>query len=234
LSFPYNIYNCGDHAVTVSFGNVIDINTNEKVMALFQQLNMLNIEGIKDIITAYTTLTLVYDLQKIKQQTQQTACSFISEKIETAIKNMSVLQTNNTAIEIPVCYDKDFGIDLERVAQHTQISIHEIIQIHTSKTYDVYMLGFLPGFAYMGIVDERISAPRLITPRTNVAAGSVGIAGDQTGIYPLDSPGGWNILGRTPIQLFTAGKEQPCLLQPGNTVKFIPITKAAFDQLKQA
>jgi len=147
---------------------------------------------------------------------------------------MSVLQTKNKVIEIPVCYDKDFGIDLERVAQHTQISIHEIIQIHTSKTYHVYMLGFLPGFAYMGIVDERISTPRLITPRTNVAAGSVGITGSQTGIYPLDSPGGWNILGRTPIQLFNAGKEQPCLLQPGNTVKFISITKAAFDQLKQA
>jgi len=234
LSFPYNIYNCGDHAVTVSFGNVIDINTNEKVMALFQTLNKLNIEGVNDIIPAYTTLTIVYNLQKIKQQTKQTACSFVAERIEMAIKNIDVLQTKNRVIEIPVCYDIDFGIDLERVAQHTQISIHEIIQIHTSKTYDVYMLGFLPGFAYMGIVDERISTPRLITPRTNVAAGSVGITGSQTGIYPLDSPGGWNILGRTPIQLFNAGKEQPCLLQPGNTVKFISITKAAFNQLEQA
>ena len=234
MSFPYNIYNCGDHAVTVSFGNVIDITTNEKVMALFRQLNTLTVEGIKDIIPAYTTLTLIYDIQKIKQQTKQTAYSFIAEKIKTAIKNMSVLQTKNRTIDIPVCYDKDFGIDLERVAEHTQMSTGEIIQIHTSKTYHVYMLGFLPGFAYMGIVDERISTPRLITPRTNVAAGSVGITGSQTGIYPLDSPGGWNILGRTPIQLFNAGKEQPCLLQPGNTVKFISITKTAFYQLKQA
>jgi inhibitor of KinA len=230
----YTIHCCGDHSATISFGNIIEPSTNEKVFAVFQQLKALNIEGVKDVIPAYTTMTVVYDIEKIKTQTSKTAYSFICDKIKSVIDDAQVSELNKLIIEIPVCYDKDFGADLERVAQHTQLSIDEIIQIHTSKTYHVYMLGFLPGFAYMGIVDERISTPRLIIPRTNVAAGSVGITGSQTGIYPLDSPGGWNILGRTPFTLFDVRKEQPCLLQPGNTVKFISITKATFDQLKQA
>lgn len=230
----YTIHCCGDHAVTISFGNIIEPSVNEKAFAVFQQLKALNIEGIKDVIPAYTTVTIVYDIQKIKAQTSKTAYSFVCDQIKSVIDNAQASEPNKLIIEIPVCYDKDFGVDLERVAEHKQISIDEIIQIHSSKTYHVYMLGFLPGFAYMGIVDERISTRRLTTPRTNVASGCVGIAGNQTGIYPLDSPGGWNIIGRTPVQLFDAGKEQPCLLQPGNIVKFISITREKFDQLKQA
>jgi inhibitor of KinA len=230
----YTIYCCGDHAATISFGDTIEPSINDKVFAVFQQLKALNLDGVTDVIPAYTTVTVVYDIEKIKTQTSKTAYSFICDKIRSIIDDAAVSGLNKLIMEIPVCYDKDFGIDLEKVAQHKQISIDEIIQIHTSKTYHVYMVGFLPGFAYMGIVDERISTPRLTTPRTNVEAGCVGIAGNQTGIYPLDSPGGWNIVGKTPVQLFDAGKEQPCLLQPGNIVKFISITREKFDQLKQA
>jgi inhibitor of KinA len=232
LTNSYTIYTCGDHAVSISFGNIINRTINEKLMSLYKQLIVMEIDGVKDIISAYTTLTVVYDIEKIKQQTEESAYSFISHKIEDALKETATAQINKTLVEIPVCYDKDFAPDLERISEIKQLSIDEIINIHTSETYYVYMLGFLPGFAYMGSIDEKIATPRLEKPRINIAAGSVGIAGHQTGIYPLDSPGGWNIIGRTPLALFDATREQPCLLAPGNMVKFVPISKATFEQLK--
>lgn len=228
----YNIYPCGDHAVTISFGNAIVPDINDKVLTLFETIKSWNFDGVKDVIPAYTTLTVVYDIQKIKEQTTQTAYSFIKERIVAALNDAGVMQTNKSLLEIPVCYNLEFGIDLERMSASQQLSIDKIIEIHTSRTYRVYMLGFLPGFAYMGVVDACIATPRLSTPRTNVAAGSVGIAGDQTGIYPFDSPGGWNIIGRTPLILFDSKKEDPCLFEPGKLVKFISITKEQFEQLK--
>jgi inhibitor of KinA len=229
----HNIYPCGDHAITISFGNTIDIATNEKVMALFYEFIAAGIYGVKDIIPAYASLTVVYDIQKIKQQTNHTAYEFMCSKTEAVLKNLTAKPAAKHCIEIPVCYDISFGTDLPAIAQQKQISIEEIIQIHTSVQYHVYMIGFLPGFAYMGIVDERIAIPRLVQPRTNVAAGSVGIAGNQTGVYPLESPGGWNIIGRTPLTMFDANKESPCLLQPGNTIQFVSVTKEAFEKIKK-
>jgi len=233
LSEHYNIYPCGDHAITIELGKTIDRSANEKVMALFHQLTALDIHGVKDIIPAYTTLTVVYDIQKIKQQTELTAYRFMYAKTVAALNTLTTQTIAQQCIKIPVCYDVSFGIDLPLIAQQKQISINEIIQIHTFIQYQVYMLGFLPGFAYMGIVDKRIAAPRLPQPRTTVAAGSVGIAGNQTGIYPLASPGGWKIIGRTPLTMFDANKENPCLLQPGNTVQFVSITKDEFEKIKQ-
>lgn len=229
----HNIYSCGDHALTVSFGKIIEPATNEKVFAVFQQLKALNIDGIKDVIPAYTTVTVVYDIQKIKKQTSKTAYSFIYEKIEAAIDSANAMKVKEVVVEIPVCYDLEFGIDLEKMSTKKNLSIEEIVEIHTNKTYRVYMLGFLPGFAYMGILDERIATPRLATPRRNVAAGSVGIAGDQTGIYPFAAPGGWNIIGRTPNTLFDTTKENPCFFEPGNMVRFTSITREQFEQLKR-
>lgn len=233
LTDTYNIYPTGDHAITIVLSHTINIATHEKVMALFHQLTSMEMEGIKDIIPAYTTLTVVYNIAKIKEQTNLSAYEYMYKKLETVLKVSSIKPVINPCIEIPVCYDTAFGIDLTAIAEQKKISIDEIIQIHSSTQYHVYMLGFLPGFAYMGNVNDRIITPRLSTPRTRVAAGSVGIAGNQTGIYPLDSPGGWNIIGRTPIILFDANKEQPCLLQPGNTIKFVPITKDEFESIKK-
>lgn len=232
MSIPYTIYSTGDHAISVSFGNEINIATHEKVIALFHQLRSAAIIGVKDIIPAYTTLTIVYDIKVIKKQTPLSVYACMYEKLERLLKTLEVQPALYPCIEIPVCYDAVFGIDLPALSAQKNIPVEEIIQIHTATEYQVYMLGFLPGFAYMGTVDDRIAMERLSTPRTHVAAGSVGIAGNQTGIYPLDSPGGWNIIGRTPLLLFDATKEQPCLLQAGYRIKFIPINKEEFEYIK--
>eukprot|EP01136_Pigoraptor_vietnamica_P038048 Opistho-1_new@106825 len=136
-------------------------------------------------------------------------------------------------ITIPVCYDLSLAPDLVELATLHQLSVEEVIQLHTAQTYRVYMIGFLPGFAYMGSVDERIRTARKANPRTKVPAGSVGIAGEQTGIYPLDSPGGWQLIGQTPLPLFDATRTDPCLLQPGDEVQFCSISLTAFHKLKQ-
>jgi inhibitor of KinA len=233
LRTPYNICPCGDHAITVSFGDAINKTIHENVMALFHQLTAMQVDAVKDIIPAYTTVTVVYDIQKAKQQTDPGAYEYMHRKLEEVLKDVTIKTVPPQFIEIPVCYDLSFGIDLTAMALQKNISTEEIIAIHTSKVYDVYMLGFLPGFAYMGTVDDRIATARLLTPRTNVSAGSVGIAGNQTGIYPLDSPGGWNIIGRTPVKLFDATKEEPCLLQPCNSINFVSVTKDEFETIKQ-
>ena len=235
MNAHYNISNCGDHAVTVELGDAIDLATHQKIIALFNQLSNTHIAGLRDVIPAYTTITVVYDIAAIKKVTSAAAYKYISEQIEKAIsecdwKKESLLSD----INIPVCYDISLGIDLPEMSKQKEIPIEEIISIHTSATYNVYMLGFLPGFAYMGIVDDKIATPRLSKPRTNVPAGSVGIAGNQTGIYPLDSPGGWNIIGQTPLQMFDAKKEKPCLVKPGDRIKFIPISLDEFHQQKLA
>jgi inhibitor of KinA len=134
-------------------------------------------------------------------------------------------------ISIPVCYEKEFAHDLEWIAIQNNISLEEIISLHTAASYHVYMLGFLPGFAYMGLVNDKISVPRKQKPVT-VEAGSVGIAGKQTGIYPLSSPGGWQIVGRTPMKLFDKEKESPTLIKSGDSVQFYSITKDEFEDIK--
>ena len=214
---------------------MIDLTTHQKIIALFHQLANTNIIGVKDIVPAYTTITIVYDIAAVIKFTNVAAHTYLSEQIEKAIGECDWKNESSTSeISIPVCYDTSLGIDLPEMSRQKNIPVEEIISIHTSATYNVYMLGFLPGFAYMGIVDDKIATPRLSKPRTNVPAGSVGIAGNQTGIYPLDSPGGWNIIGQTPLQMFDAKKEKPCLVKPGDRIKFIPISLDEFHQQKLA
>jgi inhibitor of KinA len=229
----YNISNCGDHAVTIEMSETIDIITHKDVMALVHQLSKANLPGVKDIIPAYTTVTVVYDIMEVKRFTDGIAHSFIKKEIEKEINKCNWKNDSSAPeITIPVCYDLSLGIDLAEMSRQKSLSIEQIIHLHTSKLYDVYMIGFLPGFAYMGIVDDRIAMPRLSKPRTNVPAGTVGIAGNQTGIYPLHSPGGWNIIGQTPLRMFDANKEEPCLLKPGDKIKFIAISLEEFNQQK--
>lgn len=204
-------------------------------MALFHHLREKKIPGIADIIPAYTSVTVVYDILATQNQSAHNAFQFILQQIKSAITTCNWQYENeNTIIKIPVCYDIVFGIDLEKIALEKRLSTVDIIKIHTATVYDVYMLGFLPGFPYMGMVDNVIATKRLETARTNVAAGSVGIAGNQTGIYPVNSPGGWNIIGRTPVQIFDIDKEEPCLLQPGNRIQFVPVNMEEYMQLKDA
>jgi len=234
---PYRIFSLGDSAITLDFGNVIDEKINQYIIALFYQLKEKPLQGMIEAVPAYSSLTIYYNpflVQKIIRE-NKTSCEWITDQLEKRIQ-LPLEQNENkpSVIKIPVCYDKEFGADLELIANEKDISIDEVIKIHLSKAYRVYMLGFLPGFSYMGQVDERIEMPRKTQPRQKVEAGSVGIAGKQTGIYPVASPGGWQIIGRTPLKLFDmnlANKENTesiCLLHPGDEVMFYSITKDEF------
>ena len=228
---PYQIYSLGDHALTIELNNNISEKINQQILSLHYFLLQQTIIGIKDIIPAYSSLTVVYDVSAIKEK-NAVAYTFIKQQIEQAIKDHQPNYTTSRLIEIPVCYDLSFGIDLEEMAAQKNMSTQEIIQLHSNKIYRVYMIGFLPGFAYMGLVHKKIITPRKAQPRTKIIAGSVGIAGEQTGIYPFDSPGGWNIIGQTPLQLFNAKRKEPVLLQAGDSIQFLPIGVDEFYQIK--
>jgi inhibitor of KinA len=199
-------------------------------MTRFSQLQQEPLPGTIELVPAYNSLTIYYDLPAVKKKTAADISVFewMKEQLEEKLRTYVQEEVNNERIvTIPVCYEKEFSTDIEQLAALKNISVEEIIQIHTSSSYKVYMLGFLPGFAYMGEVDEKIAIPRKPQPQ-NVAAGSVGIAGKQTGIYPLASPGGWQIIGRTPLKLFNPDKEIPTLLQSGDIVQFYSISKDEF------
>jgi inhibitor of KinA len=227
----YRIFPLGDAAVTIDFGNVIDDTINQKVLALFYQLSNDPLHGMIEAIPAYSSITVYYDVYNTSKKIPagKTVYEFISEQLHLRLQQpVPENETISELVTIPVCYEKEFAPDIEYLAREKNISVDEVIHIHTSKQYRVYMLGFLPGFSYMGEVDEKIVLPRKPQPVT-VAAGSVGIAGKQTGIYPLVSPGGWQIIGRTPLKLYSAEKEKPALLKAGDTVQFISISKNEFE-----
>jgi inhibitor of KinA len=226
---PYAIFPLGDRALTVDFGNVIDENINKKVLQLFHQLQKSNFPFIIDVVPAYSSLAVYYDVLYLHQHNgKQTAFETMAELIESLPIKTDEEQNDKRLIKIPVCYSDKYALDIEGLAKGKNLSVEEVVRLHTSKIYRVYMLGFLPGFAYMGEVDERIATPRKAEPRTNIVAGSVGIAGKQTGIYPADSPGGWQIIGRTPVQLFNKQQSNPVLFQPGDEVQFYAISEDEF------
>ncbi len=232
---PYNIYPCGDHAVTIGYGNTIDDDVSAHVLRLFGRLKKQNIAGVLDIIPAYSSITVVYNVGMVKKAfpntTAYNSIAQVLNKMEGQPDDIEEVGTGKL-VRIPVCYDASLGIDLEELARQKKLSTQAIVQLHTIKTYRVFMLGFLPGFAYMGTVDEQLATPRLSTPRTNVNQGSVGIAGKQTGIYPYQSPGGWNIIGQTPVKMFDVNRPVAALLQPGDSVQFYPITMQEFENIK--
>lgn len=228
----YHMYPCGDHAVTIELGEGVDGAVNRKGISLFTYLKKQSIKGVKDIIPAYHTVTIVYDTALLKKDIQApTVYEWICEEIGKLINAFTPdVSATVRKLRIPVCYDLSVAPDLASLADLHKISVDEVIQLHTAINYRVYMIGFLPGFAYMGSVPEKIITPRKAKPRTVVPAGSVGIAGEQTGIYPFDSPGGWQLIGQTPVAMFDATKEEPCLLQPGDEVQFYPITLTEFQK----
>lgn len=231
----HTIYPCGTNAITLSVGDSIDDAIHDKIIQLYHYLQQLSLKGVKDIIPAYNSVTIVYDAFVVRK-INKTAHAFavFQQVLEEAWLHAP---TNNSSagrkITVPVCYDVSLGIDLPRLAAERKIPMEQFIALHTNKTYKVYMLGFLPGFAYMGKVVPEIAAPRLAQPRTTVAAGSVGIAGEQTGIYPFTSPGGWNIIGQTPLHLFDAHNASPTIFLPGDEVQFEAISLATFHRLQQ-
>jgi inhibitor of KinA len=228
--FPYHIFPLGDSAITIDFGNTISEAVNNEVIARFNELRQEPLPGMIEAIPAYSSLTIYYDVIKVRKSISEGKTAFEAMKLEVEKRLMQPVHQNDISqrlIKIPVCYEEGYALDMRQLTAKKNISTEAVIQIHTSRDYRVYMLGFLPGFAYLGEVDERIAFPRKPQPVT-VLPGSVGIAGRQTGIYPFASPGGWSVIGRTPLQLFNADKEEPTLIKAGDSVQFYSITKDEF------
>jgi KipI family sensor histidine kinase inhibitor len=207
----------GDRAILVELGDGISPQVNQKVRALFVGLDAHGIKGIKEMVPCYRSLMVVYDplvltLPILKSQIDKLCYTLADAQLP-----------GPRTVEIPVVYGGEYGPDLQWVADYHNMTPAEAIRLHTQPTYQVYMIGFMPGYPYMGEVDDALATPRRDTPRTHVPQGSVGIAQKQTGIYPVSSPGGWQIIGRTPVQLFDPQTKPPCLLEMGDTVKFYAI-----------
>ena len=225
------IFPLGDAAAIIDFGNQISAETNDRVLSLAKYFDKNPFAGFVEIIPAYSSLTVFYDVFKVRRNNRnfETGFDFVYAEIEKALLETSENeQTGMRLIEIPVCFDTEFAPDLDFIAAEKNLSPEEIIEIFLAETYRVFMLGFLPGFAYLGEVAEKIAVPRKQSPRLQVAAGSVGIAGRQTGIYSLASPGGWQIIGRTPLEMFNHENQPPTRLQAGDTVRFYRIGKIDF------
>ena len=226
----YRIFPLGDSALTIDFGNVIDVTINKEVFNRFNELKNNPVPGTIEILPAYSALTVYYNIMELKKTVPAgiTVADWMKGQLEKRLGEPAKdYPGEQQHIRIPVCYENEFAPDMWFVMNEKNITADELIEIHTSVSYRVYMLGFLPGFAYMGEVDERIVMPRKMQPQS-VPTGSIGIAGKQTGIYPLASPGGWQIIGKTPLRLFDAKKEKPALLNAGDTVQFYPISKNEF------
>lgn len=206
----------GDSAVLVSFSRQIDLEINRRVHALARIILAHPIPGIQEPVPGYATLLVHYDPATLNFQQVQ-------EYLHQNLSTREVLSFQPKRVEIPVVYGGEHGPDLAFVAEHNHLLPEALIQIHASRDYPVYMMGFTPGFPYLGGMDPAIAAPRLSTPRKAVPGGSVGIAGEQTGIYPIESPGGWRIIGHTSARLFDPQREPPFLLSPGDLVRFVPV-----------
>src|SRR5487761_1716805 len=217
----------GEAGVYIYFGSKIDLRINRTVHAAAAQLREMRFDGVRDIVPGYVSLYVELDGRHTTFRDVQRAIDELPEIPDSEIAPASL-------VEIPVCYGSIFGPDLEQLAAESQLTTQEVIDIHCGRDYDVFFIGFTPGFAFMGVVDVRIAKPRLAQPRQVVPAGSVGIAGNQAGVYPVESPGGWRLIGMTPLRMVDLSAAEPdLLLQPGWQVRFVPISEREFEQLRQ-
>ncbi len=214
----------GDAAVVVEFEQRVDVRINARAMWLAEAVNSAGIPGVRDVVPTYCSVAVYYDPLR-------TDYGALVGRLEQFLRlnppeSRLVAQT---PVRVPVCYGGDLGPDLPAVSSVARMSPEEVVAIHASEIYRVFMLGFAPGFAYMGVVDDRLRMARHETPRVRVPGGSVAIAGQQTAIYPADGPGGWQIIGRTPLQTFDPSRREPSLFKPGDAVQFVPIGRREFD-----
>ncbi len=217
----------GDSAVTVEFGSVICPEIHQKIRAFQLALEQAGIEGITETVPAYCSLLVCYRPEKIR-------FAELKQRLEEVLAAADSLPLPPPlAVEIPVLYGGEMGPDLGYVAESHGLTEEEVIQIHSSQDYLIYMLGFVAGFPYLGGMDQRIATPRLETPRLRIEGGSVGIAGEQTGIYPVASPGGWRLIGRTPVKLYDAARRQPVLLEAGQYIRFRPVSEAEYREIEK-
>lgn len=215
----------GDTSLTVEFGNEISPAINSRIRAFNIALENSGIEGIVETVPTYRSLMVHYDPGVVLYDA-------LVKKLQKLLGQLdSIAIPPSEVLEIPVLYGGEYGPDLAFVAEHAGKTEQEVIDIHTSTEYLIHMLGFTPGFTYLGGMSEEIATPRLTTPRVKIPAGSVGIAGAQTGVYPIDSPGGWQLIGRTPVRMYDPDREVPILPRAGQYIKFYAIDQAEFDRI---
>lgn len=211
----------GDAALLIEFGDVIDPLVNARVLAAWRAIDALCLEGVRDVVPAYTSLSVHIDpgdgdIDRLSVRLLEVCADGPQESQEPR------------RMEVPVCYERAFAPDLDELCAHTGLSAAQVVERHSAVDYRVFFLGFTPGFPYLGGLDPALAIPRHDTPRTRVEAGSVGIGGQQTGIYPAASPGGWRIIGRTPLRLFDHGRTPCSLLAPGDVLRFVPVSADEF------
>lgn len=222
-----NILTAGDSSILIEFGKEISPEINRKIKATVQLMKEQHIEGVVDVIPAFCSLLINYDPRVISYDE-------IRDRMQNLVKvDAKSGEEKKRIYEIPVCYGGEYGPDIENIAANAGLSVEEVIKIHSSRDYLIYMLGFLPGFCYLGGLDERIHTPRLANPRIKINAGSVGIGGSQTGIYPLDSPGGWQLMGMTPVKTYDPDREVPILVEAGDYIRFVPIDEEEYKRIKE-
>lgn len=231
----YSIFPLGDQAVSFELaGSEVDPAVHRILMAMKGWLEENAFDGMRDVVIGYRSISVLFDLFQVATSGVKGSISeFVSGKLQEAyaFANRDRKHSPSRHVKIPVCYSRKCGLDLDAVCERNKLTFDELVERHTAITYNVYLIGFLPGFPYLGFVDPRLEVPRHASPRSVVPAGSVGIAGKQTGIYPLDSPGGWQIIGRTPLKLFDPLQTPPVKIEAGDTVSFVSISEDEFEQL---
>ncbi|MGD9175067.1 MAG: 5-oxoprolinase subunit PxpB [Desulfobacterales bacterium] len=208
----------GDRGLLVEYGDVIDPAVNNKVRSMAIAIEDNPLKGVTEVIPTYRSLLMIYN----PVMTDPAELQKLLETLEARLGDIQIPPPRT--VEIPVCYGSEFGPDIDTVADTNQLSVSEVIALHCEPEYLIYMVGFTPGFPFLGGLSEKLHTPRLETPRTLVPEGSVGIANNQTGIYPIASPGGWQLIGRTPVKLFAPERDNPFLYQAGDRIKFKPIS----------
>lgn len=218
----------GDCSFVIQFGNEISPEINKKIRKMIEDLKEQNIDGLIEMVPTYCSMLVSYDPCKISYKE-------LKAKVEELLKLASESTESDeiTLIEIPTLYNDEYGPDLEYVAKHNNLTKEEVIKIHTGTDYLVYMLGFMPGFTYLGGMSEKIATPRLESPRLQIFPGSVGIAGKQTGMYPSLSPGGWRIIGRTPLKLYNPESNTPVYISSGDYIRYISIDEAEYKKIEK-
>jgi inhibitor of KinA len=218
----------GDSALIINLADEISDSSGllARVLSAVATIEGAKVPGLVDVTSSYESVAVFFDLPQVEPD--------IEDKIRVLIASAGVrVSGKKRRVEIPVCYDEEFALDLDRVANHTSLTPDAIVTLHSSAEYTVACIGFMPGFPFLAGLPQQLRVPRLESPRTKVSAGSVAIANAQAGVYPLESPGGWNVLGRTPLQLFRVNENPPTLLRPGDRVQFRRITRAQFDVFEQ-